>query len=351
MSNIEEFEIIIPNIDLPLYKYGLVHKYDINHYLFSGKKKIIKIIKTYVIGIWLFMNLIRFSFSLIFNDKNNNPFVRYDILRYFGGLIQFYYSISICSAYLSLRIYYIFNFADNHYNWFEIIKVIKGLQTIESIGISDRNRIAKFIRRIKIFRITNKIIRDFGTLFLALASITVLVINYNSYEIIYVFINSITNCLFVYINTTITAYSFLYYYIVCDYIRIRFNLMNKKVSKLRIFSGAQKVKDLIFEHNSICGDIMSHNKFWKKYYFTVTFSLIPMNLMFLQHILFEEIFFTAFIMSLIFLIGYSLTHLMFNLLTASVNREASKSYKILYRLSILKVFTLDTKLKIKVCSL
>jgi hypothetical protein len=129
---------------------------------------------------------------------------------------------------------------------------------------------------------------------------------------------------------------------------MRFKLFNDVLKNTRKISGSRKVNKLLCEHNRICGQIIDYNKFWKNFYFTINYTLIPMNLMLLQQLLFEDLMLITFIMNLIFSVGYSLTHFVLNHLTASINREASKSHKYLQKLIIKILSSNDRKRKLKV---
>jgi hypothetical protein len=50
---------------------------------------------------------------------------------------------------------------------------------------------------------------------------------------------------------------------------------------------------IIREHNNICNDILKYEKFWKSFYFVLTYAIIPINLMCLQQLLFDDIVLAA----------------------------------------------------------
>jgi hypothetical protein len=105
-----------------------------------------------------------------------------------------------------------------------------------------------------------------------------------------------------------------------------------KTISSQIFYSRKNFKALIEEHNSICNDIKLHNKFWKYYSLAITYVLIPINLMTLQQIFFEDIMIPILILATIFLVVFLSSQVMLNSITASINKEASNSYKILIRL-------------------
>jgi ABC-type transport system involved in Fe-S cluster assembly fused permease/ATPase subunit len=82
----------------------------------------------------------------------------------------------------------------------------------------------------------------------------------------------------------VITFSFLYYLIVCYYCKIRFKSFNDylnslKDAKIRAFINYKTVDQLIKDRNSICSDTKNYNKFWQKYYFALTYTLISINLL------------------------------------------------------------------------
>jgi hypothetical protein len=108
------------------------------------------------------------------------------------------------------------------------------------------------------------------------------------------------------------------------------------------------IDQLIKDHNSICLDIKLYNKFWQKYYFSLTYTLIPINLLTLQLILFEKHILPLFCGLILSFFVTFVSHLTINIIIASINSEASKSYKSLLEMYLKTNSLLNTKRKIKV---
>ena len=111
---------------------------------------------------------------------------------------------------------------------------------------------------------------------------------------------------------------------------------------------SKSIYKFIKEHNNVCHKIYIHNKFWKNYYLALNYTLIPFNLMFLHQISFENLNIFAYIVAVISFISQFSFHLMFNLMTASINNEAKKSYKILIKI-LQKFNNIQILQKLKVC--
>jgi len=86
---------VIKDIDLPLYKYGLLFRYDINNYFDSDINRRKQKFKYYAINIWLLINILRACVSLTNVENGTVPKYYFDFLPYFGGIPEFLYSISI----------------------------------------------------------------------------------------------------------------------------------------------------------------------------------------------------------------------------------------------------------------
>jgi hypothetical protein len=177
--------------------------------------------------IWQIFNTIHWII-LIKNYKNESfPLFYSNIIRYVRRITKFYYALDIFGSIISLIIICIFNYSDsNHYKWLEIIEVLKGIQTMDSIGIYDERAIRKLITKIKFIKFFIIIVTDFGTIFICLMSLTVLIIFFNSLNIIIGTLNALWLLIYSFSVLKITTTSFLYYYIVCDYCRMRFKLFN-----------------------------------------------------------------------------------------------------------------------------
>jgi hypothetical protein len=108
------------------------------------------------------------------------------------------------------------------------------------------------------------------------------------------------------------------------------------------------IDQLIKDQNSICLDIKLYNKFWQKYYLSLTYTLIPINSLALQLFLFKDRIIPLFCAILLFFLGSITSHFIFNLMSASINNEGSKSFKALLQMYIKTNSLLNNKRKIKV---
>ena len=354
MSQSIDEDLVIKDIDSPLYKYFFFYRIDIKNCFVSDRQKLVQKIKSNILWIHFFVCIIRYGvLSIIFKKRISVYYL--DLFQYFGEFPEFYYIIVIFGSFLCFRILHIFNHSNsNDYEWLNIIKVLNGSQSFDSLKIYNKNEIQKYVQKIKTFKFFLNLC-IYSTLTLALfTSLTILFVFFNYSDLIRFGILSafiyLINCYFWF---SIIGFSYLYYFIVCFFCKTIFKSFNN--SRKLLFDGKGKaflkyktIDQLIEDHNSICLDIKLYNKFWQKYYFSLTYTLIPMNLILLQLMLFEDQIFPLFFVCLLpFLVTIG-SHLMFNLMTASINSEASKSYKSLLEMYLKTNSLLNTKRKMKV---
>jgi hypothetical protein len=161
-------------------------------------------------------------------------------------------------------------------------------------------------------------------------------------------LNSIFHVLWMNYAFGIQLYSFLFYFMSCYYFEIRFKILNKNMSRNSKLPVYKLTERIIREHNNICNDILKYNKFWKSFYFTLTYTIIPINLMLLQQLLLDEIVFTAILVYSLAVTTYLFSHIILNLISASVNKNASKSHKFLFKFQTKFLSSINIKQRIKV---
>jgi len=352
-NNIIEDKSAINDIDFPLYKYGIMFRYDINNYFDTEIKKTKQKFKSKCMSLWLFLNLFHYFLCLMFIKNGKTPNYFFDIIPHIGGITQFFYLMSILGLILALRVINLFNNKNiDYFRWLEIIEVLKGLKNMDTIEMNDKNQFKIFIKKINILTSMLKISVKLNAILLTVMPITVLILFYDIKDlIIYGILSGFKFFGFFYFGTAIILYSFLYYFIVCYYCKVRFRLFNdklKRMKKIKKNYRHKEVLDLIKEHNRICYRIFMHNKFWRKYSFAMVYSLIPCNLMNLQQLFFEDINIGIRGLALVFAIGTLFELFRLNSIMASINSEASKSYKFLFKLFLDMKSNMNLSIKIKV---
>jgi hypothetical protein len=344
-------DLRINDIDLALFKYEIINEETIDDLLNNGGNKRNKSYKTYSLIALILFNIIRYITYTFVSINGKVPKSYLDLCQYAGGITQLYRLANLFCLILILAIIILFNYSHSM-QWIEIIGILEGNRVMERMRNSNFEYWDKFINRIKLMRIITKLAVYSSVFLYALMSIVLVII---SHDLVQIFKYGIIGIL-LYISLGfpiifILFYSFLYYYIVCYYCRMRFRIFNNFLEqkiKNKMFIKYKVIDELFREHNGICNKIIFYNKFWKHYFFAINYILIPIYLLVLQQIIFEETNFPVFITSFSGFIVSVGTHLTINSLAASINKESSKLYKSLHNFYLKLIPSLNTKRKIKV---
>jgi hypothetical protein len=351
MSQNLNISSVIEDIDLPLYKYGLIHKQNINNYLVTNKQKKFKAFKSYTSTAIMFLISIRLLLQLRFYKNPNYPLFYYDVPNYFGGLTQFAYAIGFVGAVMTLRLIHLFNYSDESlYKWLVIIKVLKGLENKYLIGLKNEENYETFAQRIKLFKFLIEITLKFVALLVFFFYVGLAILVSDTIQgLFFRILNAIFHFLWLNYALGIHLYSILFFYMCCYYFEIRFKVLNNKISKNSKLSVDKLTTSIIREHNNICKDILEYNKFWKSFYLTLTYTIIPMNLMLLQQLLLDEITLTTVLIYSMAVTIYLIIFIVLNLISAEVNKNALESHKFLFKFQTKFLSLINVKQRIKVC--
>jgi hypothetical protein len=351
MSESIDEDLIIKDIDSPLYKYFYFYRIDIKNCFVSDRQKFVQKIKSNILWIYFFICVIRFAILSIIS-KNRSVYYL-DIIQYLGEFPEFYYLCVVFASILCIRILHIFNHSNsNDYEWLNIIKVLNGSQSLDSLKIYNKNELQKYIQKIITFKFFLNFFFYSLLVFDFFSTLAVLFLFFNYSDLIkFGLLSAFINLINSYFWVSVIGFSFLYYFIVCLYCKTIFKSFNNSIKQLfdgKTFLKYKTIDQLMKDHNSICLDIKLYNKFWQKYYFSLTYTLIPINLIFLQLILFEDKILLLLLILISFFLGTICSHLMFNLMTASINSEALKSFNALLEMYFKTNSLLNTNRKIKV---
>jgi len=355
MSQSIDEDLVIKDIDSPLYKYLYFYRIDIKNCFVSDRQKFVQKIKSNILWIYFFICIIRYGILLMIINNKRVPQYYFDLIQYFGEYPEFYYLGAIFFSIFCFRILYIFNHSNsNDYLWFKILRVLNGSQSLDSLKIYNKNEIQKYVQKIKTFKFILNLFLYLVFSFSFFTTLALLFLFFNYLDFIkFGLLSTFIFLINSYFWTSVVGFSFLYYFIVCFYCKTIFKSFNNSIQQLfegkgKAFLKYKTIDQLIKDHNSICLDIKLYNKFWQKYYFSLIYTLIPINLMALQLLLFENQILPLFFATISFFVGTIASHLMFNLMTASINSEASKSYNSFLEMYLKTNSLLNTKRKIKV---
>jgi hypothetical protein len=185
---------------------------------------------------------------------------------------------------MTLRLLHLFNYSDESlYKWLDIIKVLKGLENKDSIGLKNQQIYESFVQRLKFLKFLTEIVLKYSAFvtFFLLIGLAILVSN-TIQSLFFGILNAIYHGLWAHYVLTIQLYSFQFYFMSCYYFEIRFKIFNNNISRNSKLSVVKLTARIISEHNNICNDILKYDKFWKSFYFVLMYTIIPMNLMILH---------------------------------------------------------------------
>lgn len=343
------------DIDLPLYKYGLIYKFDLNNNNLSEKTKRVRKYKSYLICLIFIVHIINLSVGLLsFKFKSLSNY-NFNIIQYFGGIPEFIYLLGILGSIHSLYNIFLFNFNQNNYiKWFDIVKDVKQIKTNYSIGINKEILRNQYVYKIRITQKLINIMLLFSDRIVLLISVFVpiyyLKLSEGLVKLSMTFMSSAIYCLASIFMIRIACFCFLYYFIICFYFKLRFKSFKyyiSEVEKENLLNTKTSIKILV-ENNSDCKRTTVYNKFWRNYYFCLNYTIMPINLMFLQIIFFENTLFMLYYLIIILCICSLSAHFSLNLIIASINKEATDSYNQLLQLYLKSNSKICTKIKLKV---
>ena len=109
MSQSIDEDLVIKDIDSPLYKYLYFYRIDIKNYFTSDRQKLVQKIISNILSIYLLICVIRYGIlSIIFKNKRISLYY-FDTIQYYGKFPEFYYLIAIFVSIFSFIILHIFN--------------------------------------------------------------------------------------------------------------------------------------------------------------------------------------------------------------------------------------------------
>ena len=267
---------------------------------------------------------------LTFIDKRQVPIYYCDLTNHLANKIpQFFYSITLLAAVMSFVCFYYFNFSDkSDYYWLKIFKTLRSyeMNEIHERQLSDTSI---FIRKIKIlFLLTLLARRIMIVLVFSLYSVVVLRFYWNSnlfFGIMGILIHTKMGELAV-----ISYLNFIFYfYLVTQMCKFKLKHLNNTFENqsLKLFSSYSEIKRLVYNHNSICNEIVKTNTFWKRVYMGFIFTSNPITLLFCYQMLFTEMDnIIFFLVNLTSTILSFMGNIVLNMISASINKETKSTY-------------------------
>lgn len=357
----------IVDIDWPLYECGILFRYDFANYFSDDESKKRKHkVKCVAIFVWLTFNIIRYLFYAYHSKDGRLPKYLFDVTQDFGTINILVHLPMAISVIFTATTICLFNLSHvNNFKWYAIILTLK---SFNNSPFHDRNLqfdcIAirkRFVRKIKFARIMCYISAKFISITALLLDITSLFVNYKWEHILYFgIIATFLHYLTLSYGAPIFFYSFLYYYIVIEYCKLRLIAFNNYITNFNseltnrntlmpITRKLSRIEKILMTHNEICHSIEVYNRFWMWYYFALTYTLIPTNLMCLQQIIVnDDQNLAAQIFVALFLLSSISSHILLNKTVSDVHKLLSNTHISLYKLYTYTDNTTENHIKIKV---
>jgi hypothetical protein len=261
-----------------------------------------------------------------------------DVTIVISGIREFYLICAIIA--LTAVTYVIFAFRmDKNLYWIKLFHFLEGNKnlTLREIGIPDIEVTKEFIARYKFLTTLNHLCLSRGV-FVIHALLCLELLKTRSYFSIFIFtLWGFQHTPALYFMTKAVTLTSIHLYIVCLYLKVRIAILNEKIWRL-LYEFSSKainlngIKILIFDHNSICVDIIHAISFLVQFYTLSLVTCIPMSLFATNIILLSSMnAFTLIFFIFLLILAWSLIFLA-GLVLAIVHDEANKSYKILCKL-------------------
>jgi hypothetical protein len=348
-----ENSLIVEDIDKPLYKYGMIYKQDINNYYSEKEKSYLKQkLKCLSITVFIVLNALKSAISMKLLKNGRIPDYCFDIVQHIGGIVIYVLIASFVIGLMTSGLNYRFNTGiESHMKWLQIIKVLKGVSSVEELRIPEKNKVIKlFLNTDKLYKALKLSFNCFMTI-LFLMPTAIIVLNYDFFRAIsFGLISLIVFWLDYYYIAGIIYYSLMYFLIISYYCKLRMNSINENLNILteKFMIPNKAIDNLLKDHNDICNTINDYNLFWKKIYEMTLYGVIPTNLILLHQVFFEDLLLLNRLAFIIAVTSYLSLLFVLNFMTASVHKEVSKSYRLINSLLLKLGSNHTTRSKIKV---
>jgi hypothetical protein len=248
----------------------------------------------------------------------------FDIVQHIGGIVIYVLIAVFLLALMTAGFNYRFNTGiESHMKWLQIIKVLKGVSSVEELRIPEKNKVIKlFLYTDKLYKVLKLSFNCVMTIiFLMLTAI--IVFKYDFFRAISIgLISLIVFWLYCYYIAGIIYYSLMYFLIISYYCKLRMNSINENLKILteKFIVPNKSIDNLLKDHNEICKTINDYNIFWKRIYELTLYGIIPINLIFLHQVFFEDLLLINRLAFIISVIPYLSLLFVLNFMTALVHK-------------------------------
>ena len=329
--NIER--ILPPNLVITWAEDGL---YDIGLCLTSVKRepKPRKLLSTPIL-IWIIQWTYLFARLVSILIGHNNRQLRLllgDVGNYLGLTLHWNIVLIFQIIFtISSQLNYYYNYKrGNNPTFLRVFQMMSGSVTPVSVGlyrVSDVRKLVKLRILFKIIKFTSQYLQP--TIAFLFVLILFIINEPWSIALTYGLLSAIIIAIWTLTSMNVTSYQFLYFYIICTYLKIKLKNINETSDQIKGNKRFSKIQNILNSYDVVYREINEFNTtYWSKFIFIVwsIFGAIIAQLIFIS--IFTEI---NMILRLLLCYAACLILILFNfifLISCSLNTEANKSYKI-----------------------
>jgi hypothetical protein len=324
-------ELILNCAQNRLYKIGLIVRSE------TREKRSIFHKPLLVFGVNIIL-IVKCIISLLLNEENDKLLIiNGDFGHFFGAkthlnVIVFLFTLL---ALISQLIHY-YNYK-NHIKqtYFKVFEMMSGLVSPKSIGLTNKKQIYELIKTSKILFLFSELNNKILVPLMALTfNLFAFIINRSIFEtLVFGIPNSLLFALSIHYSYSTNVWQMVYFYLICRYIKIKFNETNDLISNALLKRKFMKIKKVLRLIRSLdakyCELNQLNDEFWSKFLLLIWLIFGTLTVFDLYVLIFTElniflrsiIFYTFIILSLLFLLIINAA--------SSVNYSANKVYKLL----------------------
>ena len=210
-----------------------------------------------------------------------------------------------------------------------VFQVMSGSITPSSVGLTNERQvrqllsIAKWIKRVLK---SNKFLIPIFVIFYIIINNFYIADKMTSYILFpYHFIYT---SLWLYHTQNIITIQLLLFFIICKYFKIKFEVQNKIIEKIRSIN-TNRIKNILYSYDRLYREINEYNTtYWSKFLFSIWFCFGVFIVVLIYLLIFVNISIVIRILIFYFTILHSSLYLFIMTNASSLNSEANKSYKI-----------------------
>jgi hypothetical protein len=339
---------IIPKSGQHLYKIGLTHVRVGNSDKESKQHLYYRFFVIIICVIFFTHSMIALSVP---NDIYKDVYLYNGDWTYNYPEVRYHLNISILFCSIIAILSAILHLTNDNVSWFKPFEMMSGLVTPASIGLTDSEDVEKLLKRSKLYlgiaEITSHLLVPTATIIINV----IMASNYGLFNFLLFGIAwGLIYTIGFYLLCANIFYQVCYFYIICEYLRMKLENINQQIQKIipisrsKLRSSLKLIKIL----DRVCAEVEEYNRFWCKillmFYIcyvslicTPLYSLVFGNLELLLEIMIG------------YIVGLNASILVsIGILGISVSREVNKSYLLFIKLFLSTDKSANALTKLKV---